>query len=68
MATKKKAARRKFLSLDAVIALEGLTRKQIGVLQSEHGLRIYEVLDSLVVEEGELHEVLDQVKREVKLR
>ena len=66
MATRKKKP--KYMSLDAVIALEGLNRKQIGELQHDHGLKIYTVSGSMMVEEGELHEALDCAKVEVKLR
>jgi hypothetical protein len=68
VATKKKAAKPKYMSLDAAIALEGLTRKQIGELQHDHGLKVYSVQDTLMVEEAELHAAIDKAKVEVRLR
>jgi hypothetical protein len=68
MATKKKAAQPKYMSLDAAIALEGLTRKQIGELQHDHGLKIYSVSDTLMVIEDELHAAIGRAAVEVKLR
>ncbi len=58
----------KYMSLDAAIALEGLTRKQIGELQHGHGLRIYSVNDTLMIIEDELHEAIGRAAVEVKLR
>lgn len=66
MATKKHKP--KYMSLDAAIALEGLTRKQISELQHDHQLRIYTVQGTLMVEESELHAAIDKAKVEVKLR
>jgi len=67
MATKKRT-KPKYMSLDAAIALEGLTRKQIGELQHDHGLKIYSVQDALMVIESELHEAIGRAAVEVKLR
>lgn len=66
MATKKQT-KPKYMSLDAAIALEGLSRKQIGELQHDYGLRIYDVQGALMVEECELHVAIDRAKVEVKL-
>ena len=68
MATKKKAARPKYMGLDAAIALEGLTRKQISELQHDHGLKIYQVQGALMVVEDELHAAIGRAAVEVKLR
>jgi hypothetical protein len=67
MATKKRT-KQKYMSLDAAVALEGLTRKQIGELQHDHGLKIYSVQDTLMVIEDELHEAIGRAAVEVKLR
>jgi hypothetical protein len=61
------ATKPKFISLDAVIALEGLSRKQLVRLQQSQALKFYEIEGSIVVEECELHAALDRAKREVRL-
>lgn len=65
---RKKAAKPKYMSLDAAIALEGLSRKQLGELQHDHGLKIYSVQDTLMVIEDELHGAIGRAAVEVKLR
>ena len=67
MATKKRV-KPKYMSLDAAIALEGLTRKQIGELQHDHGLKIYSVQDTFMVIEDELHEAIGRAAVEVRVR
>jgi hypothetical protein len=64
---RKKEPKAKYLTLDTVSAVEGLTRKQLGELQCDHGLRVYEVQGQLMVEESELHAAIDRAKREVRL-
>jgi hypothetical protein len=59
--------RQKYISLDAAIALEGLSRKQISELQHDHGLKVYDVLGTLVLLEDELHAAMSRAKKEAVL-
>lgn len=59
--------RPRYLTLETVAAVEGLTKKQLGELQRDHGLKVYDINGTLMVEEQELHAAIDRAKSEVRL-
>lgn len=60
------APQRRFLNVETVVGVEGLSRAKLNKLQQTHGLKFYEFSGETFVEESELHAALSRAVKEVR--